>query len=164
MPEKIGLNLSNASPNATPSKLAGKLILISVILLSAMQALPMMGLESFAGHIEAFSGVATQVLIGLAILALGMFLANFVANLVKDSGVENANKLAMVAKIAIMIFAGGFGLQQMGLSASIVNVAFGSLLGGLAWLPRLHSVGADATLPSESLIAWSVRAIDYKAV
>ena len=131
MPEKIGLNLSNASPNATPSKLAGKLILISVILLSAMQALPMMGLESFAGHIEAFSGVATQVLIGLAILALGMFLANFVANLVKDSGVENANKLAMVAKIAIMIFAGGFGLQQMGLSASIVNVAFGSLLGGL---------------------------------
>ena len=131
MPEKIGLNLSNASPNATPSKLAGKLILVSVILLSAMQALPMMGLESFAGHLETFSGFATQVLIGLAILALGMFIANFVANLVKDSGIENANQLAMIARVAILIFAGGFGLQQMGLSASIVNVAFGSLLGGL---------------------------------
>ena len=91
----------------------------------------MMGLESLAGHVEAFSGVASQVLVGLVILAMGMFLANFVGKMIKDSGIENAGKMAMVAKIAILVFAGGFGLQQMGLSASIVNVAFGSILGGL---------------------------------
>ena len=91
----------------------------------------MMGLESFAGHLETFAGFATRVLLGLLIVAMGMYLANFVASLVKDSGIENAGKLALVARVAILIFAGGFGLQQMGLSASIVNVAFGSILGGL---------------------------------
>ncbi len=131
VPEKLGLNLSNASESSTPSKIGGKLVLVSIVLLSLMQALPMMGLESLAGHVEAFSGVASQVLVGLVILAMGMFLANFVGKMIKDSGIENAGKMAMVAKIAILVFAGGFGLQQMGLSASIVNVAFGSILGGL---------------------------------
>jgi hypothetical protein len=91
----------------------------------------MMGLESLAGHVETFTGVATKVLMGVLILAMGMFLANFVGKLIKESGVENAGKMALVAKVAILVFAGGFGLQQMGLSASIVNVAFGSILGGL---------------------------------
>lgn len=131
VPQKIGLNLSNTSEATSPSKLGGKLVMVAIIVLSALQALPMMGLESLAGHVETFAGFGTQVLLGLAIIALGMFVANFVANLVKESGVENAGKLALIAKVAIMVFAGGFGLQQMGLSASIVNVAFGSLLGGL---------------------------------
>ena len=131
VPEKIGLKLANTNPEATPSKLGGKLVLVAIVLLSTLQALPMMGLESFAGHLETFAGFATQVLMGLAIVAVGLYLANLTANLVKDSGIEHASKLAMVARIAILIFAGGFGLQQMGLSASIVNVAFGSILGGL---------------------------------
>jgi hypothetical protein len=131
LPAKMGLKLSNTSETMSLSKIASKLILVSIIILSAMQALPMMGLESFAGHLETFVGFATQVLLGLVILALGMYIANFVAKLVKDSGIENASKLAMVARVAILVFAGGFAFQQMGLSASIVNVAFGSILGGL---------------------------------
>ncbi|MFK7767746.1 MAG: mechanosensitive ion channel [Mariniblastus sp.] len=131
VPQKLRLNLSDTTETTSPSALAGKLAMVSIVLLSLMQALPMMGLESFAGHMETFTGFATKVLLGLVIVALGMFLANFVAKLVKESGVENADKLAMIAKVAILLFAGGFGLQQMGLSASIVNVAFGSILGGL---------------------------------
>ncbi len=130
MPQKIGLNLSSSS-ESSPSRLGGKVVLIAIVLLSAMQALPMMGLESFAGHVETFVGFATQVLVGLAIFAIGMYLASGAAKLVRDSGIENATQLATVARIAIIIFAGGFALQQMGLSASIVNVAFGSLLGGI---------------------------------
>jgi len=54
-----------------------------------------------------------------------------VANLIKDSGVKNGAQLGTVARAAIAIFAGGFALQEIGLSGSIINVAFGSLLGGL---------------------------------
>ena len=130
MPQKIGLNMTTTAENS-PSKLGGKFVLIAIVLLSAMQALPMMGLESFAEHLQTFVGFATQVLIGLVIFAVGMFLANGAAKLVRDSGVENSAVLATVARIAIIIFAGGFAMQQMGLSASIVNVAFASLLGGI---------------------------------
>lgn len=91
----------------------------------------MMGLEQLAGHLQTFVGFATQVLLGAAILGVGMYIANFVADLIRSSGVQNSGKLALVARIAVLVFTAGFGLQQMGLSASIVNVAFGSLLGGL---------------------------------
>ena len=115
----------------TPSKMAGKALTVVIMLLATMQALPMMGLSSLAGHLEKFVGFGTQVLIGLVILGLGVYLANLAAGFIRDSGVESGDKLALVARVAIIIFAGAMGLERMGLSTSIVNVAFGSLLGGL---------------------------------
>jgi hypothetical protein len=129
VPEKLGLKLANASQ--TPSKLGGNLLLAAIVLLSLQQALPMMGLDSFAGHVNTFAGFAVQLLLGLVILAAGMYLANLAARQIKGSGVESADMLATVAKMSILVFAGGFALQHIGVSASIINVAFGSLLGGL---------------------------------
>lgn len=131
MPAKLGLRLES-SESAAPSRLAGRLALVAILLLSAMQALPMMGLEHLAVHLQTFVGFATQVLLGIAIVAAGMYIANFVADLIRESGADNHAKWAVLARVAILIFTGGFALQQMGLSASIVNLAFGSLLGGLA--------------------------------
>ena len=130
MPTKLGLT-SAAKMKTTPSKMAGKALTVVIMLLATMQALPMMGLSSLAGHLEKFVGFGTQVLIGLVILGLGVYLANLAAGFIRDSGVESGDKLALVARVAIIIFAGAMGLERMGLSTSIVNVAFGSLLGGL---------------------------------
>jgi len=129
-PAKIGLNL-NATGDNSPSKLAGKIVMVAIVLLSALQALPMMGLEELSGHVETFAGFAVKVLMACVILGAGLYLGNLVANLIKDSGAKNGAQLGMVARAAIAIFAGGFALQEIGLSASIINVAFGSLLGGL---------------------------------
>lgn len=128
-PAKIGLNLTPSGDN-TPSNLAGKLVMVAIVLLSVLQALPMMGLGELSGHVETFAGFAVKALMACVILGAGLYLGNLVANLVKDSGVANGAQLAMLARGAIAIFAGGFALQQIGLSASIINVAFGSLLGG----------------------------------
>jgi hypothetical protein len=130
LPTKMGLT-SAAKMKSSPSNLAGKALTVIVMLLATMQALPMMGLSSLAGHLEQFVGFGTQVLLGLAILGLGVYLANMAAGFVRDSGVEGADKLATIARVAIIVFAGAMGLERMGLSTSIVNVAFGSLLGGL---------------------------------
>jgi hypothetical protein len=131
MPEKLGLNLSNASPNFTPSKIGGKVTLAAIVLLSLMQALPMMGLDSFAGHVNVFSAFAIRALLALVIAVAGLYLANLAADNIKASGMENAGMLASVARIAIMVFAGGFALQHVGVSATIINTAFMALLGGL---------------------------------
>ena len=129
-PAKIGLNLNTTGENA-PSNLAGKLVMVAIVLLSALQALPMMGLGELSVHVETFAGFAVKALMACVILGAGLYLGNLVANLIKDSGVNNGAQLGMVARAAIAIFAGGFALQEIGLSASIINVAFGSLLGGL---------------------------------
>ena len=129
-PAKIGLNLNTTGENA-PSNLAGKLVMVAIVILSALQALPMMGLGELSVHVETFAGFAVKALMACVILGAGLYLGNLVANLVRDSGVKNGAQLGMVARVAIAIFAAGFALQEIGLSASIINVAFGSLLGGL---------------------------------
>lgn len=131
VPETIGLKLSNATGANSPSNLAGKLTLVAIMLLSVLQALPMMGLDSLAGHFETFAGFGVKLLTGVVIFGLGLYLANMAAKFIKDSGMANGDTLSLVARIGIMVFAGGFALQQIGLAPSIVNVAFGSLLGGL---------------------------------
>ena len=52
-------------------------------------------------------------------------------NQIKGSGMENAGMLSMIARGAVLVFAGGFALQHIGVSPTIVNTAFVSLLGGL---------------------------------
>ncbi len=115
----------------SPSKMAGTAVLVLIMLFATMQALPMMGLDRLAVHLEEFLGFAVQVMLGIAILALGMFLGKSAASLVRGSGVEHAARMAQIAHVAIVIFSGAIGLQRMGLAPSIVNLAFGILLGGL---------------------------------
>jgi len=88
-------------------------------------------LDAFAEHVDTFAGFAVRLLIALVMLGAGMYLANLAAKQIKASGIENSDLLATVAKVAVFFFAGGFALQHLGVSASLINVAFGSLLGGL---------------------------------
>ena len=131
VPQKLGLNLSNANPEQTPSKIGGKVVLGGIVLMGLTQALPMMELGPLAAHVDTFSAFAVRLFVGLVILALGMFLSTMAANQITGSGMENSKMLATIARCAILVFAGGFALQHIGVSSTIVNTAFMSLLGGL---------------------------------
>ncbi len=131
VPEKLGLNVSNMSPTQSPSKIGGKLVLGGIILMGLTQALPMMELGPLAAHVDTFSAFAVRLFVALVIMALGMFLSTLAAKQIKGSGMENAGMLATIARCAVLVFAGGFALQHIGVSPTIVNTAFMSLLGGL---------------------------------
>ena len=129
VPDKLGFSVSNMSQ--TPSKIGGKLVLGGIILMGLTQALPMMELGPLAAHVDTFSAFAVRLFVGLVIMALGLFLSTLAANQIKGTGMENAGLLATVARCGILVFAGGFALQHIGVSPTIVNTAFMSLLGGL---------------------------------
>ena len=129
VPDKLGFSVSNMSQ--TPSKIGGKLVLGGIILMGLTQALPMMELGPLAAHVDTFSAFAVRLFVGLVIMALGLFLSTLAANQIKGTGMENAGLLATVARCRILVFAGGFALQHIGVSPTIVHTAFMSLLGGL---------------------------------
>jgi hypothetical protein len=131
VPESLGLNLSNVNPSQTPSKIGGKLVLGGIVLMALTQALTMMELGPLAAHVDTFSAFAVRLFVGLVMLGLGMFLSTLAANQIKTSGIENAAMLATVARGAILVFAGGFALQHIGVSPTIINTAFMALLGGM---------------------------------
>jgi len=79
-----------------------------------------------------FTTFAGQIILGLIIFALGLYIANLAAQAIHESEVNQSGLLAMAARIAILVLAGAMALRQMGLANEIINLAFGLLLGAIA--------------------------------
>jgi hypothetical protein len=133
IPARLGLARGTATVGErTPSEIVGALILVGIMLFASIEAARLLGFAALAQLLADFTVLAGQIILGLIIFALGLYLANLAAELVRDSGVANADLLALAARVAIVVLAGAMALRQMGLANEIVNLAFGLLLGAIA--------------------------------
>jgi hypothetical protein len=73
-----------------------------------------------------------QIILGLVIFGLGLYLANWVYKRIKASKSEQSDVLAVVSRIAILIFSGAMALRQMGMASDIINLTFSFLIGAVA--------------------------------
>jgi len=115
-----------------PSGIVGIVVLVAVMLFAATEASAALGLGALSVLIVEFTALAGQILLGLVIFAVGLYLANLAYTTVKQSGTQQAGTLAVAARVSILVLAGAMALKQMGLADSIVNLAFGLILGALA--------------------------------
>ena len=116
----------------TPAGLAGWVVLVAVMLFAATEAAAALGLDALALLVVEFTVLAGQVLLGLLIFAVGLYLSNLAYQAVKSNASEQSDLLAVAARVSILVFAGAMALRQMGLADSIVNLAFGLILGAIA--------------------------------
>jgi hypothetical protein len=72
------------------------------------------------------------VVLGLVIFGLGLYLAGLADRVIRSAGGAQANLLASVARVAIIIFVGALALRQTGIAEDIVNLAFGLVIGAIA--------------------------------
>ena len=85
-----------------------------------------------ATSIGDFLVFAGQVILGLVIFAIGLYLAKLASDAVVTTKIDQAPLLALAARIAIIVLASAMGLRQMGLANEIITVAFALLLGTIA--------------------------------
>jgi hypothetical protein len=116
----------------TPAEIAGTLVTIAIMLFAAMEAADLLGFETLAALVSGFIVAAGQVLVGLFIFGLGLYFSYLADRVIRESGVSQASILAPAARIAIIIFSAALALREMGIAESIVNLAFGLLLGAVA--------------------------------
>jgi len=121
-----------AGGSKTPSQLVGLIIIAAIMLFALIEAANMLQLSMLADIIFEFTIFAGHVLMGLIILAIGIYLANLAFGAVVSSGMSASRLPAWAARIAILIFAAAMALRQMGLANEIINMAFGLLLGAIA--------------------------------
>ena len=100
--------------------------------MGAMEAANLLGFAMLNTLIAQFSVFAGQLILGVVIFAIGLFLANLAAKAIEGSGTAQAGLLASVARGAVLVFTGSMALRQMGMAPEIVTVAFSLLLGALA--------------------------------
>jgi len=129
---QLGLGQHVPKGARTPSQIMGHMAFVAILLFSAMEAFAMIGLTVVSTILVEFVTFASQVALGLVILAIGIYFANLAAKLIIESGTPQAKMLSTFSRAAILVLAGFMSLSRMGLANDIINMAFGLLLGSLA--------------------------------
>lgn len=129
---RLGLGKEPAEGERTPSEIVGYLVLVAIMLFAAVEASRLLGFVLLADLVTQFTVFAGQVILGLIIFAIGLYLANLTSKTVLASGAAQAELLALAARVSILVLAGAMALRQMGLANEIINLAFGLLLGAIA--------------------------------
>jgi Conserved TM helix len=144
----------SASNRKTPSQLAGILVLVATMLTAAISATNILGIPSLTGITESILFIGSQILIGLVVFGVGLFLANLAFRLINAAGNRQANILAQTARIIIIVLVGAMGLQRMGIAPDIVNLAFGLTLGSLAIAAAIAFGLGGRDVAGEQLRQW----------
>lgn len=130
-PARLGLGGTGTQQPAL-SVLGGRLIMAAFLLFGVLEVLQLLAFTELAALVMDLTRLAGHIVLGLIILAIGLWLARLAAGAVMSSDMPNARTLAEVARWAILILIGAMGLRYMGLAPEIINLAFGLLLGSVA--------------------------------
>ncbi len=121
---------TGASGRKSPSEVVGLITLVGIVLFGLVTATEILQLDQLTTIVSAIMGIAAQVLVGLVIFAIGLYLANLAYRLIRAGG--SSGMLAQSARVVILAFVGALALGQMGVAPNIVNLAFGLLLGAVS--------------------------------
>jgi hypothetical protein len=114
------------------SHLVGKAIKITIIYLAIIQSIDILELtilKNLSGNLTVLLG---KILLGILIIMIGVYISNFVSEIIKKSELKSKDCLATLSKTIIIIFVGAMGLRQMGIANEIINMAFGFTIGAIA--------------------------------
>ncbi len=121
-----------ATPTKTPSEIVGILAGVGLMLIGVIEAVDSLELEQLSAIIALLTAGSGQILAGLVVFALALFLGNLTYRVVSLPGDRQSKLLANAARISIVIFGSAMGLRQMGIATNIVDLAFGLLFGAIA--------------------------------
>ena len=128
VPERLGLP-AGATP---PSALAGQLAMVTLMAFATVEALQALGFSEVSLIMSRLIQFGGHVLLGSLILAVGLYLGRVVAEAIRNSALPQASKLALAARIAVLVLSTAMGLSEMGLADDIIRLAFGLTLGAVA--------------------------------
>ncbi len=127
------LGVTRVLPNGhQASEIVGMLIMVAIMLFAATEAADLLGFESISIMIASFLSFFGDVVLGLIVLALGLYLANIADQAIRSSGIQNSSTLATIARFAILLLSLTMALRQMGIAEEIITLAFGLMLGSVA--------------------------------
>lgn len=131
LPERIGLEQAFRG-ELKPSGLVRTLIIFFAMLFATVEAAGRMGFSQVSGLVSTFIAFGGQVLLGVAIIAIGFWLSNLALEAIRRIYGDGSRTIANIARFAILGLVLAMGLRAMGLADDIVNLAFGLTLGSVA--------------------------------
>jgi hypothetical protein len=116
---------------AFPSRIVANIAMIAIILAASIEAARQLGGDDIAIFLAQVTALGGKVIFGSLIIVVGIFLARIVSNLV-GSGTGEGGFAQTIVRYSIIALFTAIGLTFMGLADSIVQMAFGLILGSAA--------------------------------
>jgi small-conductance mechanosensitive channel len=153
--ERMGLARTGKAKGARiPSAVVGTLTVVAIMLFASIEAAALLGFANLAGLLTGFVQFAGQVILGLVIFGVGLYLASVAAEAIRSGATAQAGTLALAARISIIVLAAAMGLRQMGLANEIIQLAFGALIGAIAVAAALAFGLGGRDLATKELASW----------
>jgi cytochrome bd-type quinol oxidase subunit 2 len=124
------------------------------MLFAVIESANLLGFSILAQLVSEFLVAAGGVLLGLFIFGLGLYLAGLADRVVRDTAGSQAQLLAPISRVAIIVFAGALALRQTGIAQDIVNMAFGIVLGTIAVAAALAFGLGSRDIAARELEGW----------
>jgi len=115
-----------------PSRMIGLSVLIGIVLFAAVEAARLLEFGAMAAMLGEVLTLASRVLFGAVIIALGILLANIFAAAAVKEGKPSSEIISTFVRWGVIALATAVGLRFMGLANDIIVVAFGLILGAVA--------------------------------
>jgi hypothetical protein len=128
----LGSEVAEEEQGQTPSQVVGYLATLAIMLFAVIEAAELLGFAVLADLVSQFLVAAGGVVTGIVIFGLGLYAARIADRVIRGTGGSQAQVLAPVARVAIIVFSGALALRQTGIAEDIVNLAFGIVLGTVA--------------------------------
>lgn len=152
MPGQPGLPAPPA--RKTPSEIVGLIALVGIMLFAILAAVNILNIPALTALVGGIVIILGRILAGLIVFAIGLYLANLAFSIITSSGGAQARILGQAARIAIIALVSAMALQQMGIASSIVNLAFGLLLGAIAVAIALAFGLGGRDIAAEQVRSW----------
>ena len=89
-------------PTRTPSELVGIIVLVGIMLFATVAATNVLQIAALTAIVSGILVIAGQILAGLVVFAIGLWLANLAFSLITSSGSRQSRILGQTARIAII--------------------------------------------------------------
>jgi hypothetical protein len=115
-----------------PSRLIGTAVLLGIVLFASVEATRLLGFGAMSAMLGEVLALATRILFGGVIIALGVLLANILGAATARGEKAEAQILSVFVRWGVIVLAAAVGLRFMGLANDIIVLAFGLILGAVA--------------------------------
>ena len=126
------IGVSALDPKRTPSRIAANVTVAAILLFAVVEACDLIGFQLGVELVTRFLAFGADVLLGLAVLGLGLYVARLAGDAVGGIVGDRIPSLAPVTRVAVTVLAVFMALDQMGIAGDIVRMLFGITIGAVA--------------------------------
>lgn len=134
LPERVGLGFLIPKRGAGLSSIAGSVLMVIILLLTAQQALASLKLYQLSDLLGEFFGYLPNLFVGVFILLAAFSLGAYVARVIGSltAGSPYGKLAALAAKYGVFFLGFSMGLNQLGVAREVLQITVAAVLGGTA--------------------------------